>query len=65
MGSFPASVNVPGRLYRILVAEDDEDFLSALESVLAADARFAVAGRARNGRECLDLAVRSSASTRS
>jgi DNA-binding NarL/FixJ family response regulator len=26
--------------------------------VLAADGRFAVAGRARNGRECLDLAGR-------
>ncbi len=45
-------------VYRILVAEDDETFLSALESVLAADGRFAVAGRARNGRECLDLASR-------
>jgi DNA-binding NarL/FixJ family response regulator len=45
-------------VYRILVAEDDEDFLAALESVLAADERFAVAGRARNGRECLDLAGR-------
>ena len=44
--------------YRILVAEDDEDFLTALESVLAADARFSVAGTARNGRECLDLAGR-------
>jgi two-component system, NarL family, nitrate/nitrite response regulator NarL len=44
--------------YRILVAEDDEDFLTALESVLTADARFAVAGTARNGRECLDLAGR-------
>jgi DNA-binding NarL/FixJ family response regulator len=45
-------------VYRILVAEDDEDFLTALESVLAADGRFAVAGRARNGHECLDLAGR-------
>jgi DNA-binding NarL/FixJ family response regulator len=45
-------------VYRILVAEDDEDFLTAVESVLAADGRFAVAGRARNGRECLDLAGR-------
>ena len=44
--------------YRILVAEDDEDFLTALESVLTADARFSVAGTARNGRECLDLAGR-------
>jgi DNA-binding NarL/FixJ family response regulator len=44
--------------YRILVAEDDEDFLTALESLLGADARFSVAGTARNGRECLDLAGR-------
>jgi DNA-binding NarL/FixJ family response regulator len=42
--------------YRILVAEDDEGFLAALEDVLAADGRFAVAGRARNGREAVELA---------
>jgi CheY-like chemotaxis protein len=42
--------------YRILVAEDDEDFLTALETVLEADGRFAVAGRARNGREAVEIA---------
>jgi CheY-like chemotaxis protein len=44
--------------YRILVAEDDEDFLIALETVLEADGRFAVAGRARNGREAVEIASR-------
>ena len=46
------------RRYRILVAEDDETFLDALEAVLTADGRFALAGRARNGREAVDLAAR-------
>jgi CheY-like chemotaxis protein len=54
---------VKGRLgahdtYRILVAEDDDDFLIALETVLEADGRFAVAGRARNGREAVEIAAR-------
>ena len=44
--------------YGILVAEDDEDFLAALETVLEADGRFAVAGRARNGREAVEIAGR-------
>jgi CheY-like chemotaxis protein len=44
--------------YRILVAEDDDDFLIALETVLEADGRFAVAGRARNGREAVEIAGR-------
>ena len=44
--------------YRILVAEDDDDFLAALQAVLEADGRFAVAGRARDGREAVDLGGR-------
>ncbi len=44
--------------YRILVAEDDEDFLDTLAAVLEADGRFEVAGRARNGRVAVELAVR-------
>jgi CheY-like chemotaxis protein len=43
-------------VYRILVAEDDESFSSLLEEVLEADGRFAVVGRARNGREAVELA---------
>jgi DNA-binding NarL/FixJ family response regulator len=42
--------------HRILVAEDDSAFLAALESVLADDGRFEVVGRARNGREAVELA---------
>jgi CheY-like chemotaxis protein len=45
-------------VYRILVAEDDDDFLAAVETVLEADGRFAVAGRARNGREAIEIACR-------
>ena len=44
--------------FRILVAEDDESFLEAIELLLEQDARFAVAGRARDGRAAVDLAKR-------
>jgi DNA-binding NarL/FixJ family response regulator len=44
--------------FRILVAEDDEAFLEAIELLLEQDERFAVAGRARNGRAAVDLAKR-------
>jgi DNA-binding NarL/FixJ family response regulator len=42
--------------FRILVAEDDESFLDAIVLLLEQDDRFAVAGRARNGREVVQLA---------
>ena len=41
--------------FRILVAEDDESFLDAIALMLDQDDRFAVAGRARNGREAVTL----------
>jgi DNA-binding NarL/FixJ family response regulator len=44
--------------FRILVAEDDESFLDAIALLLEQDARFTVAGRARNGRDAVDLAQR-------
>jgi DNA-binding NarL/FixJ family response regulator len=44
--------------FRILVAEDDESFLEAIELLLEPDERFAVAGRARNGRAAVDLVKR-------
>ncbi len=40
----------------MLVAEDDEAFLEMLEAALAADGRFQVVARARNGREAVQLA---------
>jgi DNA-binding NarL/FixJ family response regulator len=43
---------------RILVAEDDESFLDAIALLLETDERFAVAGRARNGQEAVELAER-------
>jgi DNA-binding NarL/FixJ family response regulator len=44
--------------FRILVAEDDESFLDAIALLLEQDERFAVAGRARNGRDAVALAKR-------
>ena len=44
--------------HRIVVAEDDAAFLAAVEALLAADGRFEVVGRARNGREAVELAQR-------
>ena len=41
--------------FRILVAEDDESFLDAITLLLERDDRFVVAGRARNGREAVEL----------
>ncbi|MBV8065093.1 MAG: response regulator [Actinobacteria bacterium] len=40
----------------MLVAEDDEGFLAALEDALHAHGRLVVVGRARNGREAVELA---------
>lgn len=47
--------------FRILVAEDDESFLEVIASLLEEDERFAVAGRANDGREAVELAERVSA----
>jgi two-component system nitrate/nitrite response regulator NarL len=47
---------VLGNAYRILVAEDDNDFLAALAALLEADGRFAVAARASTGCEAVELA---------
>ena len=44
--------------FRILVAEDTESFLDTIAIVLENDARFEVAGRARNGRVAVELAER-------
>jgi CheY-like chemotaxis protein len=44
--------------FRILIAEDDEAFLAVIASVLEQNARFVVAGRARDGREAVALAER-------
>jgi DNA-binding NarL/FixJ family response regulator len=42
--------------YRILVAEDESEFLDALSRLLEADGRFQVVGEARNGRDAVELA---------
>jgi len=41
--------------FRILVAEDDKSFLDSIALLLEQDGRFAVAGRARDGREAVEL----------
>ena len=46
-----------GPRFKILVAEDDESFLDLIALLLEHDGRFAVAGRARNGREAVELAA--------
>ena len=44
--------------YRVILAEDDDEFLEALAGVLENDGRFEVVGRARNGCEAVELAAR-------
>ena len=44
--------------HRILVVEDDEANLDAIVLLLEEDERFAVVGRARHGRDALELARR-------
>ena len=44
--------------FRILLAEDDEAFLEVIAALLEQDGRFAVAGRAHNGKEAVSLAAR-------
>jgi DNA-binding NarL/FixJ family response regulator len=40
---------------RVLIADDHTLFAEALEAILAADARIAVVGRAKNGEEAVEL----------
>jgi CheY-like chemotaxis protein len=42
--------------YRILVAEDDEEFLEVIALLLEQDDRFTVAGKARDGHAAVALA---------
>src|SRR4051812_32188150 len=44
-------------MFRILVAEDDEAFLDTIALLLEKDGRFAVAGRAGNGKDAVSLAA--------
>jgi two-component system NarL family response regulator len=47
-----------GSPFQVLVAEDDESFLDAIALLLERDGRFTVSGRARNGKEAVELAER-------
>jgi two-component system response regulator DegU len=44
--------------FRILVAEDDESALEVIAVLLEQDGRYAIAGRAPNGLEAINLAKR-------
>ena len=48
----------PRTTVRVLIVDDQAHFLQALEAILAADGRIEVAGRARDGREAVELARR-------
>ena len=41
---------------RVVIADDQRLFAEALEAILSTDGRFAVVGRAADGREAVDLA---------
>jgi NarL family two-component system response regulator LiaR len=49
-------LHVSARRRRVLVVEDDDSFAEALTQLLEADGRLEVAGRARDGREAIELA---------
>jgi CheY-like chemotaxis protein len=56
----PAQVplpRAPGRRIRVLVAEDHPQFAEAIRSALSLDGRIDVVGRARNGREAVQLSA--------
>jgi DNA-binding NarL/FixJ family response regulator len=50
-----AASEAPAQI-RVLIADDHRLFVEALEAILAGDARVEVVGRARNGREAIELA---------
>jgi DNA-binding NarL/FixJ family response regulator len=50
-----AVVGRRGRRYGLVMLEDDDAFAEALTELLEADGRIEVAGRAREGREGVDL----------
>lgn len=45
-------------MFQILVAEDDELAIETIALLLEQDGRFKVAGRARNGKEAVELAAK-------
>ena len=48
--------HLSSRPRRVLVVEDDDSFAEALTQLLQADGRLQVVGRARDGREGVELA---------
>jgi DNA-binding NarL/FixJ family response regulator len=50
-----AASNLPA--VRVLIADDHRLFAEALDAILSGDARIEVVGRARNGKEAVELAA--------
>ena len=48
--------DVSSQRWRVLVVEDDDSFAEVLRELLETDGRLEVAGRARDGREAIELA---------
>jgi DNA-binding NarL/FixJ family response regulator len=48
----------PDATVRVLIADDHGLFAEALEAILSADGRIEVAGRAHDGKQALELAMR-------
>jgi two-component system nitrate/nitrite response regulator NarL len=55
--STQAATSLAARI-RVLIADDHRLFAEALEAILAGESRIDVVGRARNGREAVDLALK-------
>ena len=53
----PGTKSMGARPLRLLLADDDAPFLEALSLFLEADGRFEIVGKAKNGREGVELAA--------
>ena len=56
--SSAAATASPDRRISVLIADDHQLFAEALEAILLTDARIAVAGHARDGRQAVELTER-------
>jgi DNA-binding NarL/FixJ family response regulator len=52
-----AATHPRARPIRVLIADDEPLFIESVEALLASDDRVEVVGRARNGRDAVELAV--------
>jgi DNA-binding NarL/FixJ family response regulator len=52
-----SAVEESSRHIRVLIADDHRLFAEALEAILSGDSRIDVVGRARNGKEAVEMAL--------